>query len=288
MTAPTGLLAWGQAGEYNGIDDRRVIAALCRRASGIVTPTVFSAGSGLAVTIGAGWLAVVDCGDGTNAVIGTSDTLTVTPAAGGGSARTDNVWVDIDADTAEWEINLRANVTGRLGVSLGTITVPAGASTSGAMSFNPADRSAAFAPWQDAPRGLVAMASVTDETQRTGQSWSEANNILSPSVNAVSGRVYRVRASCNYVHMEMASGDAGRAFFAVGRGGNQLGNRFQVSTHQSNAEPFITAEYIGVLSSGSAGCQARIWRGASNTAWVRPNTVTLTVEDLGLAANAGL
>jgi len=141
MTTPTGLLEWGQSGNYNGIDDRAVIAALAQGCSlGIVgAPPSLTAQSGLTIAVGP-WQAVVNCGDGTRAVIGSRTTQTITETAGGGSARTDVIWADINVDGGSWSASIVASPVSptRTGVALGSITVPAGAATSAAMTLNPA------------------------------------------------------------------------------------------------------------------------------------------------------
>jgi|SRR5215831_367700 len=140
MTTPTGLLEWGQSGNYNGIDDRQVIAALAQGcALGIVgAPPTLTAQSGLTIAIGP-WAAIVNCGDGTRAVIGSRTTQTIAETAGGGSARTDVIWADINVDGGSWSASIVASPVSptRTGVALGTITVPAGAATAAAMTFTP-------------------------------------------------------------------------------------------------------------------------------------------------------
>ena len=141
MTMPTGLLEWGQAGQFNAIDDRSAIAALWASAGGLpglVSPPTLTAGSGLAITMGP-WLAIVDCGDGTKAVIGNRASATFNETAGGASARVDVLWADINPDNATWTLSLitEAQMTGRSGCFLGLIFVGASVSTSAAMTLNP-------------------------------------------------------------------------------------------------------------------------------------------------------
>ena len=139
MTTPSGLLAWGQAGNYNAVNDRIVIRALAGGAVfGLQSPPTLAAGSGLTVNIGA-WTAIVDCGDGTSAVIGSTAAATIQQTAGGASQRTDVLWADINVDgTTQWSLSwLPSPVTGRTGVALGTAVVPASAATAAAMTFTP-------------------------------------------------------------------------------------------------------------------------------------------------------
>jgi len=126
MTAPTGLLSWGQSQTFNAKDDRLVITALANEKAGIVHPATFAAGSGLSMTIGAFSL-ICGCGDGTLCVVGSTTSQVITLLAGPTSgSRIDIVWVDIDVSAGTWTINLRtaAEVVGRLGFKLGQVTMP--------------------------------------------------------------------------------------------------------------------------------------------------------------------
>ena len=140
MTTPTGLLSWGQQGQYTARDDRLVIRALCAGRSGIVIEAQFEAGAGLTVHVFAGWLAVADVGDGTEAVFAGSTDAFVTATAGGTAARTDHIWADPDPDSGRWLLRVVSAVAAvdRPGISLGTIAVPAGAALASQMSFTPA------------------------------------------------------------------------------------------------------------------------------------------------------
>jgi hypothetical protein len=168
MTTPTGLLEWGQSGNYNGIDDRAVITALSQgRLPGLVgPPPTLAAQSGLTIAIGP-WLALVNCGDGTRAVVGSRTTQTINETAGGGSSRTDVIWADINVDGATWTAAIVASPVSptRTGVALGTITVPAGAATAAAMTFTPAvtATSGSYATF-DSVQKIVTQQSFTDLT----------------------------------------------------------------------------------------------------------------------------
>jgi hypothetical protein len=136
---PFGLLMYGQAGIYNAVDDRLVIAALSDSAIGIVRSPSLTPGSGLDVAVGAGWLAVADCGDGTRAVVGSRQTHTLTETAGPPTGqRIDHVWADTLPDDGRWELRLvpEGQTIGRAGVSLGRITVPAGANLASQFTFS--------------------------------------------------------------------------------------------------------------------------------------------------------
>ena len=101
--APTGPLAWGQAGIYDAIDDRLVIAAVTRYRTGLTWPIEAAAGSGLNVIVRGGWVGVADCGDRTSAVVGSrvDTTITAIPGPATGS-REDLIWVDTQPDAGTW------------------------------------------------------------------------------------------------------------------------------------------------------------------------------------------
>jgi hypothetical protein len=188
MTMPTGLLAWGQAGQYNGIDDRSAIAALYGSGSGLgglVSPPTLTAGSGLAVTMGP-WLAVVDCGDGTRAVIGSRASATFNETAGGASARADVLWADISPDNATWTLSLitEAAMAGRTGVFLGLILVPASASTSAAMDLRPGNERT-LGPW-----GKAQFPSLTSG----GTGFATIASMVVPAYDSDVGAVYEIEA----------------------------------------------------------------------------------------------
>jgi hypothetical protein len=134
----TANMMWAQAGVYNAPDDRAVITALSGGNTGTVKPPVLTAGSGLTINVPAGWLAIASCGDGTNCVIGSHSAVVVTGTAGPSSgSRLDYLWADVDATAGTWSLAVRAatSVSGRAGVALAQITVPAGASSAAQMQF---------------------------------------------------------------------------------------------------------------------------------------------------------
>jgi hypothetical protein len=152
MTAPTGLLVWGQGGTYNALNDRAAINALANLTPGLVKGPTFTAGSGLAVNIGP-FSAIVSCGDSSLAVAASTSAVTVTETAGPGSgSRTDIVWLDIDPTAATWSINLRtqADTVGRLGYKLGQITMPQGSNLASQATLTPA-----VADWAPFPRPIT-------------------------------------------------------------------------------------------------------------------------------------
>lgn len=136
---PTGLLMWGQAGIYNGVDDRAVITAVTDNAiGGIVRPPGLSAGPGLALNVAGGWVAVASCGDGTNAVVRAAITHQVqVPAGAPGVTRRDLLWCDTYPDDGRWVLRVirEAEMPGRPGLPLARITVPPGANLASQMTF---------------------------------------------------------------------------------------------------------------------------------------------------------
>jgi hypothetical protein len=174
MTTPPsgGLLTWGQAGQYNAVDDRMVIAALANRHNGMVTPAVLSAGSGLAVNVAAGWLAVASCADSTLAVIGSRVAMSITvPAGPATGSATYLIWADVNPDAATFTLNVitSAQAVGRAGVQLGTVTAPAGSNTAAAMTLTPTQ--ATFANFQ----GITFQ---TDATGGRAYLYSTASGML--------------------------------------------------------------------------------------------------------------
>lgn len=183
----TGLLAWGQAGNYNAIDDRSVIAALMaggRASGGLVTPPTFTAATGLSFTIGP-WLAIVDCGDGTKAVIGSRAAQVIDETAGGGSARTDVVWADISPDAATYTISIisEAAMVGRAGCFLGLIVVPSGANVASAMDLRPG-----------AARVLGVKKAFQPNLTVSATTWRDWARLQIPAYDAEVGAVYQLEA----------------------------------------------------------------------------------------------
>lgn len=140
MTTPGGTLMWGQAGSYAAPDDRMVITALARGQTGLAKPLTLTAGSGLNVLLGAGWLALADCGDTTLAAIGSRVQQTVAASPGDpGAVRNDVLWADINPTTGAYSLVIipASSVSGRLGIQLASITVPANANLASAMTLTP-------------------------------------------------------------------------------------------------------------------------------------------------------
>lgn len=140
MTTPGGALMWGQAGSYAAPDDRMVITALARGQTGLAKPLALTAGTGLNVLLGAGWLAIADCGDTTLAAIGSRVQQTVAANPGDpGASRNDVLWADINPTTGAYSLVIipASSVSGRQGIQLASITVPANANLASAMTLTP-------------------------------------------------------------------------------------------------------------------------------------------------------
>jgi hypothetical protein len=144
VTTPSGLLAWGQAGQYDANDDRAVITALANQRNGVVSQCAMGAGTGLMIHIYAGWLAVADCGDSTIGVIGSRVPLDVpVPAGPPTGTQTWYIWADVNPDAATFTISAiaPADADGRSGVQLGTVTAHAGDNSASQMSISSAQPS---------------------------------------------------------------------------------------------------------------------------------------------------
>lgn len=144
MTTPSGLLAWGQAGQYNANDDRAVITALANQRNGVVSQCQMAAGTGLLIHIYAGWLAVADCGDSTIGVIGSRVPMDVpVPAGPATGTQTWYIWADVNPDAATFTVSAiaPADAGGRSGVQLGTVTAHAGDNSAAQMSISSAQPS---------------------------------------------------------------------------------------------------------------------------------------------------
>ncbi|MDR3031921.1 MAG: hypothetical protein LBV78_02200 [Kitasatospora sp.] len=190
---PSGLLAYGQAGVYNGVDDRQVITALAGGRTGLMARPQMTAVAGqLTMTLAAGWWAVVDCGDGTSAVIGSRQSTAVPVNAGpaSGSTRTDYVWADVDPNGATWTIAIisQAQTAGRAGILLGTLTVPVGAGTASLMTFTPQPARMPLA------KGILAAVRQRSPATRNANQFTNAGNAcLTPPVRVDTGRWYKLQ-----------------------------------------------------------------------------------------------
>ena len=142
MTTPSGRLAYGQAGVYDAVDDRGVIAAVTRNREGLTEAARVTAGAGLTVVVAGGWLGVARCGDGTSAVVASrlDHVVDVNPGPPTGT-RADVVWCDVAPDEGTWELATypESATAGRPGIPLAHIVVPANATTAAQMTITPAE-----------------------------------------------------------------------------------------------------------------------------------------------------
>lgn len=192
MTTPTGRLVWGQAGVYDAIDDRAVIAAVTGYRTGLVRPVEVTAGAGLNVVIAGGWLGVADCGDRTSAVVGSLIEAVVQAIPGPPTGeRVDYVWCDVEPDEGQWSLAVipAAEAAGRPGIPLASITVPANASTAAQMDIRSAD--------VGLERRLLAVAEFTETNVRTGQTWDTVATCATCTATCEPGHWYRVRFTAN-------------------------------------------------------------------------------------------
>lgn len=192
MTTPTGKLTWGQAGVYDAIDDRSVIAAVTGNRTGLVGGAAVTAGSGLNLVVTGGWLGVAPCGDSTSAVVGsrTDQTVTGLPGPATGS-RVDYVWCDVQPDSGTWSLSV-INATaaaGRSGIALATLTVPANATLASQFTIAPGGATL--------ERRLVGYAQLTETNTRTANTWTTAVDLVAASVMTYPGRWYRVKFVAN-------------------------------------------------------------------------------------------
>ena len=189
MTTPTGKLMWGQAGAYDGIDDRAVIRAVTGGRTGMATAAVVTPASGLQMTVKGGWLALVDCGDGTTAVVGSRTDQVVTGLAGPGSgSRVDYIWADVQPDLATWTLSVinASAAAGRTGVAVATLTVPANATLASQFTI------AATAIGATEQR-LLASVGTTDTGVRTATTWAAATTVITAPATVQPNHYYRVR-----------------------------------------------------------------------------------------------
>lgn len=188
MTTPTGLLMWGQAGAYDAINDRSVIAAVTAGRVGLTAPVTATAGSGLQITIKGGWSGIAACGDGTSAVVGstTDQVVTCNPGPASGS-RTDFIWCDVQPDQGTWSLTVvdASTVAGRTGLPLVTLTVPANATLATQMTIAP------YPPTLE--KHLLASTATVDTNTRTATAWGGAVTVVTAVATVLGGHYYRVR-----------------------------------------------------------------------------------------------
>jgi hypothetical protein len=243
-----------------------VIAALMaggRATGGLVTPPTFTAATGLSFTIGP-WLALVDCGDGTKAVIGSRAAQVIDETAGGGSARADVVWADISPDAATFTISLitEAAMVGRAGVFLGLILVPAGASSAAAMDLRPGGA-----------RVLGMRKATSPNLTITQGSWRTWAQMTIPAYDAEVGAVYELdvwgggqQGDPNRLELDMSCALNGSIMASYGRFSlNALTVGMQFRQNMRGR--------VVCLSTGVSGTfQAAIWGSQTETGPGGPNS----------------
>jgi hypothetical protein len=154
MTA--GLLTWGQQGVYTARGDRAVITALSMGRYGVATPATLAPGPGTDEITITGFVAVVDCQDGTRAIISHDAPMPVNVAAAlGGDQQTWLLWAHADRDAAQWTPQLVPEAPTTPGMIIGTYTVPAaaGAASDGVLDPAPASFTTLGDPGPQGPQG---------------------------------------------------------------------------------------------------------------------------------------
>jgi hypothetical protein len=281
---------WGQAGAYDGIDDRSVIAAVTGNRTGVPWPVTVTAGAGLAMTVKGGWLGVVSCGDGTSAVVGSTTDQSVTGLAGPATgSRVDYIWCDVQPDTATWTLTVinASAAAGRTGMPLATLTVPANATLASQFTIAGADSLL--------ERRLLCYVGATDAATRTGNSFTSVGApIITPVITFMPAHWYRVRFTA--VGASMLSGGPDLRSVIGQRAPGQSDT--QATPVRGGCLPVISGgrpqaaelEYVFRLSAASAPVQrqydGRIYITGTGS-FKTCGTVTygdglsLTVEDLG-------
>jgi len=290
MTTPSGKLMWGQAGAYDGIDDRRVIAAVTRNRTGMTWPPTITVGSGLTMTVKGGWLGIVACGDGTSAVVGSPTDQNVTGLVGPASgSRTDYIWCDVQPDSGTWSLTV-INATaaaGRSGLALATLTVPANASQASQFTIVSTDSTL--------ERRLLGIDSQNDTNTRTASTWASAVSICSVTAQCQPGQWYRVRW-----HLISPYVVAGQLDYRVGVGWKAAGAAESTATlmrasnlyfaavgkatecyvdwvyRYDKAAAIVSRTYVGRMWMLNAGGQYKVGAPSSYG-----DLEVLTVEDLG-------
>lgn len=300
-TGLSGLLMWGQAGTYDGVDDRMVIEALSGRRQGIIRRSNVHAAAttGLEVIVPA-WNAVVECADGTHAVIGSRDQQSFTIAAGpatGQPARVDNLWADIypdDPGGARWELNLISNseMANRAGVRLATITAPPapGGNTASGMTFDVPGLTFGGAG------GILARATAQDTQNRNPSTFAAASAlVVASAVQTYAGRIYKVRGSTVAAGFAAGTTDPGAAnrylrmavcYRVAGQAWQQIGPalwQYFDGIGDQNRAP-MTAEWSCTMPDGVFDFGWKMWAGAGtfrvDKTGQQEGLVT-TVEDAG-------
>jgi hypothetical protein len=292
--APTGPLAWGQAGIYDAIDDRLVIAAVTRYRTGLTWPIEVAAGTGLNVIVRGGWVGVADCGDRTSAVVGSRVDTTVTaipgPATG---SREDLIWVDTQPDQGTWIMRVitETDAAGRFGLGIGRITVPPNATLASQMDIRPVGASL--------ERRLM-LQNVWNQVNQTRneQTWADAaaNTFAVGHVPLEPGQWYKARftATSPLALTGTINGRIGIGMRTEGQPANasDLGRANVIAYRQLGAAQAAAVEWVFRHPPGSARVNkmfdGRIWAAGTGTFYCQSVSAALagdgmqiTIEDIG-------
>jgi len=290
MTTPSGKLAWGQAGNYDAVDDRQVIAAVTRNRLGLVWPATVTASTGMNIILEGGWLGVASCGDRTSAVVGSrlDQVIAALPGPATGS-REDVLWCDTEPDEGVWSLRVinRSETATRPGLPLAWITAPANATLATDLTIRPVQA--------ELERRLMRHVG-WDDTTRTGFAtlWENADTIIWGDALAEPGQWYRVRFTANSP-MALTGSPEGR--IGIGRrlagspeSASLLLRASAISYPRLNAPRAADVEAIFRHPVTSAAVEysyvGRIWCAGTGTYRVnlignQGDGLVLTVEDIG-------
>jgi hypothetical protein len=229
-------LMWGQEQEYDADQDRLVITALSDRRYGLARPPALDAGTGLVLNVG-GWAGIVNCEDGTDAVVGTRETQALNIGAGPSSGtRTDVIWADIDVDAGTYTLAVITplQATGRAGVELGRVVAGTGHNTVAAMTRTPARRAV--------PRVQSVWTSGTDTVNNQAQ----RNLANLPRVPVFAGKRYTF-----FAHF-MVSGLAATGAAYMAFGGSSSATEFHMGQAYTGGGGYAGTKQQTVWGSNSA------------------------------------
>jgi hypothetical protein len=290
MTTPSGKLAWSQAMNYDAVEDRSVITAVTGGRIGLLRPVVAVAGTGLSVIVRGGWVGVASCYDGTSAVVGTRNDMSVdaNPGPGTGS-REDVLWCDTNIDEGEFELRVmtRAQSAGRSGIPLVWITAPANANLASQMTLRPVDAGL--------ERRLMSYSTGNDTAVRTATSFAGAVGfgLDSQAVLVEPGQWYRVRYwTCSAQLVAAANGFRENGELRIGIGQRTAGQPAAVAALMREAA--FNFSYVGGTTPGyqQAECEYVFRHSITDTAvervftgrvWGIVNGVQYRVNGSGLA-----
>jgi hypothetical protein len=289
MTTPSGKLAWGQAGNYDAVDDRQVIAAVTRNRLGLVWPATVTPSTGMNIVLEGGWLGVASCGDRTSAVVGSrlDEVIAALPGPATGS-REDVLWCDTEPDEGLWSLRVinRSETASRPGLPLAWITAPANATLATDLNIRPVQaelerRLMRHVGWDDTRTGFATV-------------WENADTIIWGDALAEPGQWYRVRFTANSP-MALTGSPEGRIGIGQRLAGSPesaslLRRASAISYPRLNAPRAADVEYIFRHPVTAAPVEysyvGRIW--CAGTGTYRVNLVQgqgyglqLTVEDIG-------